>query len=586
MNGIEQIRRRLAEQEASEAAKIRTSEHVSDWRMSLSGADSCTEVFNRLKPIASANYDSHVAPTGCLDGTRLAIRKQLSDWANDDASELSTLWLNGMAGTGKTAIASTFARTIEDQRILGATFFIDRQEAEHRDLRRIVQTLAYDLAKDNHEQLRALWTVLRDDPKFDRLSYQEQVRLLIKKPLDVGCPETLVVVVDGLDECGASDGASLLRTLVTSLAHHPIKLFVTSRNEARITDTLSDLPHTAIKLQDIAVSEDVRLYWKHGLDELCHREGLPNWQSMVELDELVELTGYLFIYATTLFEVIQDTKTSPIKELVKLLEISRAGSGSAIVFAGQAVEHGPLEKLYLHILAAAVKDKHNNIRSEYAQRMHDILEVVIFAREPLTPQALSDLLNMDREELNAYLGPMRSVLIVPDVNSPEGVVRPLHQSFPDFIRQQGGLVHPNLTMHSTLAEKSIAERCFGQLNNILCFDICHIADASLFNNEVSDLLSRLDERVSAALRYSCRYWLSHLLEHTRAAGRQAQVPLGLDIFCRQHLLHWVEVLSLTEHMNAVQRVMPELMGVMNVGVLVMLLILAHELELLEPPQLG
>jgi hypothetical protein len=81
---------------------------------------------------------------------------------------------------------------------------------------------------------------------------------------------------------------------------------------------------------------------------------------------------------------------------------------------------------------------------------------------------------------------------------------------------------------------------------------------------VSDLLTRLNEHVSAALRYSCKYGLTHLLEHLRAAGSQAQVPLGLAAFCEQHLLHWIEVLSLTKDMNTVQHVMPELLALINV----------------------
>jgi hypothetical protein len=521
-------------------------------------------VHDRLKPITSAYFDSSLAPTGCLEGTRVATHRKLADWANDGAQELTTLWLNGMAGTGKTAIASTFARDMKEQGILGATFFVDRQEAQRRDLSRIVQTLAYDLAKDDYRQLKAVWTVLRDDPAFERLSFEKQVRHLIKEPLDIVLPETLVIVIDGLDECGAANGASLLETLVKSLEKHPIKLFATSRNEAQIVDTLRDLPHTLYKLQDVEVSGDVQLYWEYNLDELRRRNRLPDWRSMVALDELVELTGYLFIYATTLFDVIQDTKASPIKELVKLLEISRAGSGSTIAFADPSVHQGPLEKLYIHILTEAVKDKHGNIRPGYALRVHDILEVVIFAREPITPQGLSDLLDMDKDELDAYLMLLRSVLVVPDVNSLDGVVRPLHQSFPDFVRQQGNLVHSQLTMHLTVAHNHVAEKCLCQLNKHLHFDICHLKDASLFNREVLDLPTRLSRHVSAALRYSCRYWLSHLLEHTQAAGLQAHVPLGLDVFCEQHLLHWIELLSLVGDMITVQRMMPELISLINV----------------------
>jgi hypothetical protein len=489
----------------------------------------------------------------------------LSEWANDGADELTTFWLNGMAGTGKTAIASTFARTMEQEGILGATFFIDRQQAERRDLCRIVQTLAYNLAKHSHEQLRALWTALRDDPALERLSYQEQVRILIKQPLDVGRPETVVILIDGLDECGASNGASLLHTLVRSLAQHPIKLFVSSRNEADIVTAFHDLPHTPCELQDMEVSVDMQLYWEYNLDMLRRRRRLPDWRTMVQVEELVELTGHLFIFAATILKIISNIRTSPIKKLRDLLEISRSGSGSAVAFGGPE-KHGPLERLYIHILGEGVKDDDGIMSTEYADRLHDILEVVIFAQTPISPRTLSDLLDMDFDDLDSYLSPLHSVLFVPDATIADGVVLPLHQSFPDFVREQGGLVHPNLAMDLTVVDKHIAEHCLVQLSRHLHVDMCRIKDASLFNSEVLDLETLLKQYISAAIRYSCQYWITHWLRHIQVAGSKAQVPLGLDVFCGQHLLHWIEVLSLTGDMNDVQRVIPELMLAMNVRV--------------------
>jgi hypothetical protein len=296
---------------------------------------------------------------------------------------------------------------------------------------------------------------------------------------------------------------------------------------------------------------------------LCRGRGLPDWHSMIAVEEWVKLTGDLFIYATTIMKIISNNKTSPIKKLRDLLDISRSVNGSAIAFVGSE-NRGPLEKLYIHILGEAVQDNDGITRAEDAQNLHDILEVVVYTQEPITLRALSDLVGMDLDDLNAYLSPLHSVLVAPDATSIDGKLRFLHQSFPDFVRQQGGIVHSKLTMSAALAHKNIAEYCFSQLNKFLRFDICEIKDPSLFNHEVSDLLTRLNEHVSAALRYSCKYGLTHLLEHLRAAGSQAQVPLGLAAFCEQHLLHWIEVLSLTKDMNTVQHVMPELLALINV----------------------
>jgi hypothetical protein len=493
----------------------------------------------------------------------VSIQAQLAEWANDGAEGLTTLWLSGMAGTGKTAIASTFASSMADEGILGATFFIDRQQAERRDLSRIVQTLAYDLGKRSHTHLQEMSTVLRDDPTFERLSFKKQARLLIEKPLNIVRPETMVVVIDALDECDASDRASLLETLITSFANHPIKLFVTSRNEVDIANAFRNVDHRSIKLQEVDASGDVRLYWERKLDQLCHRERLSDWRSVVSLERLVEITGHLFIYATTILEIIVDVRTNPIRKLHELLEISGPGSVPATAF-DDSIDHSPLEKLYMHIIAEAVKDTRGNIRTEYVLRLHDILEVVIFAREPLTPHALSDFLEMDKDELDRYLSPLCSVLQLPDASDPDGVVRALHQSFPDFVREQGGLVHPKLTIDATVTELHLTERCMVQLNKRLHFNMCGLDDPSLFNDEISDLEARLRQYLTAALRYSCRFWITHWLAHIRAAGSQAQLPHGLDDFCAEHLLHWIEVLSLTKDLPAVQKAMPALISEVEV----------------------
>jgi hypothetical protein len=213
-----------------------------------------------------------------------------------------------------------------------------------------------------------------------------------------------------------------------------------------------------------------------------------------------------------------------------------------------------------------MKDDDGNMSTEYAHHIHDILEVVIFAQEPVTPKALSDLLDMDMDELCVHLSFLRSVLVVPNATSPNEVVRSLHQSFLDFVCQQGGLVHPKLTMHVTVAEKHLTELCLLQLSKHLHRDMCRIKDATLFNSEVLDLKTRLNEFVSAALRYSCRFWITHWLNHIKGADAEAKIPLGLTVFCRQHLLHWIEVLSLIGDTDAVQRVMPELILVVNVRV--------------------
>jgi hypothetical protein len=495
------------------------------------------------------------------------VLEKLSHWAHDDAPQLSTAWLNGMAGTGKSAIANTFANRMEEAGILGATFCVDRQVADRRDPHRIVQSLAYDLAARNHERLRALWSSLCANPAILDMPLRDQVDALVKKPLECASSETLVILIDGLDECNPSDGARLLSTLVTCLTCFPIKLFVASRSDREITRKFTSILPTEIRLQDQPeeeVRKDVQSYWVNGLDTLCLNQCLPDWRDIVSIELLVELTGELFIYAATVLKIIENTRGSSIAKLQALLKVSRSGVGSAIAFGGPE-KPSRLEDLYVYVLTEALQDNNRQMSSEYAVKLHDILEVVLLAREPLTAPALSELLEMDRVELDSYLSTLTSVLVIPDVKDDLGVVRPFHQSFPDFILGHGHYVHQNLTIHSTIAHMHFAEHCLGLLGRKLHVDMCGIYDPSLFNTEVLGLQARLDKYVSVALRYSSRYWVVHWLEVLRAADLQNQMPSGLDELCNRHLLHWIEILSLTRVFDVVLQVMPELLAAFKVS---------------------
>jgi hypothetical protein len=461
-----------------------------------------------------------------------------------------------MAGTGKSAISTTFARKMEEQGNLGAAFFVDRQVAERTGPYRIVQTLAYDLAERDHDRLRALSSTLSAKPTITDMSLRYQVHALIKKPLDVTCNETLVIVIDGLDECVPSDGTQLLSTLVACLSDFPIKLLVSSRSEPAIVKSFSSIRHNPILLQEQPadeVAKDVRLYWEHSLDQLCLLRGAADWRSSASIDQLVQLTGLLFIYASTVLKVVQITKHDPIGKLTEFL--AKVSTGTSLT---EVHGHSLLDDLYLRIVTQAVSDDDSTVNSKYVHRLRAILEVIIFARRPLTPHALSQLLNIDAHELNSYLATLVSVLVIPDASNSDGVVRPLHQSFPDFVCQYSGRVHPDLAIDAATANAHFTEHCLARLNKDLRFDICNIGDSSLFNNEVEDLEGRLRTNGPLALCYSCEFWPVHCLSGMPSIDLQCEVPLGLVEFCHNHVLHWIELLSLIDGLNVIPRVVSKL----------------------------
>jgi 2-phosphoglycerate kinase len=109
----------------------------------------------RLKYLSAARqarYDSahtEVRRCKCTAGTRESILGTLWNWKkNPDSPKI--YWMNGMAGTGKTTIAYTLSENLNAAHQLGASFFCSRSLPDCRDARRIVPTLAYQLARFSH----------------------------------------------------------------------------------------------------------------------------------------------------------------------------------------------------------------------------------------------------------------------------------------------------------------------------------------------------------------------------------------------------------------------------------------------------
>ena len=81
-------------------------------------------LLDRMYHVADAGYLCGDRK-GCMTGTRREILSDLENWLNDDQDK-RVFWLNGLAGTGKSAIAQTFAETSFVSGKLGASFFCSR----------------------------------------------------------------------------------------------------------------------------------------------------------------------------------------------------------------------------------------------------------------------------------------------------------------------------------------------------------------------------------------------------------------------------------------------------------------------------
>ncbi|KAF8675716.1 WD40 repeat-like protein [Rhizoctonia solani] len=194
-----------------------------------------------LSPVESAIYNSllshDVNRRACTQNTRSDILLELDQWSLDQ-NKPSVYWMNGMAGTGKTTIAYTFSRCLENRGALGASFFCTRTSEECQNVGRIIPTIAYQLAQCSPAFRSALLEVLEQQPNIKSQSIDRQCERLIKEPLSRlknKMTKGLVVVIDALDECSNANGVrTILEVLFRITPTLPLRFFVTSRPEPDI----------------------------------------------------------------------------------------------------------------------------------------------------------------------------------------------------------------------------------------------------------------------------------------------------------------------------------------------------------------
>jgi len=169
---------------------------------------------------------------GCLRGTRKGVLCEIERWLMGK-QEQRIFWLNGLAGTGKSTIAQTFAETSFADRKLGASFFCSRDFNDWSNLRAIFPTLAFQLAYQYPSFRKELLPVLKANPDARREALCSQMEKLIVGPLRATRIPTLIII-DALDECKDEQLASAILSILSRYVNEipTVKFFITGRPEA------------------------------------------------------------------------------------------------------------------------------------------------------------------------------------------------------------------------------------------------------------------------------------------------------------------------------------------------------------------
>ena len=82
-----------------------------------------------------APYNSNDVRRSCLEGTRVDFLRDIYTWISAACDRGAAtpdggivLWINGLAGTGKTTVARSVAEWCDKRGVLGGSFFCSRSD--------------------------------------------------------------------------------------------------------------------------------------------------------------------------------------------------------------------------------------------------------------------------------------------------------------------------------------------------------------------------------------------------------------------------------------------------------------------------
>ncbi|KAF4340020.1 heterokaryon incompatibility protein het-E-1 [Fusarium beomiforme] len=164
---------------------------------------------DQLPYVSDAVWDSHAEEHNatCLENTSEDILREIKDWIADATDQSRTVfWLNGMAGTGKSTISRTIARSLSQNGTLGASFFFKRGEVNRGGISKFVTTIARQLAMNQPALEPFIHSAVRHDPMIASKALRNQFEKLIMEPLSLCSKEfrsktPVAIVIDALDEC-------------------------------------------------------------------------------------------------------------------------------------------------------------------------------------------------------------------------------------------------------------------------------------------------------------------------------------------------------------------------------------------------
>ncbi|KAJ2918741.1 hypothetical protein MD484_g1643, partial [Candolleomyces efflorescens] len=317
----------------------------------LPGLDALQFLYEHAATGAMHDSDERYPPPLCHAGTREVVILRIKRWFGFlTKPDKPIMWIHAPAGYGKTAIAGTISKLLEeaeglDFSPLGATFYFWRTSPDRNSPQRFIITIAYQLAVAIPELVPFIESSVKRNPMILRKTLETQVQKLIIEPFKAlgeldDIPNRLIIV-DGLDECIKSNqeykvereyaenqekNQTRILDLINTLQSHqlPLSFLVLSRPEEWIKRHIQSAEfRRVVEVVDLYTLgdhlNDTETYIRAELSRIAARikadetltQGDDEWPGEEMVQTFVKRTNGHILYASTAIRHIDNPYGDP-----------------------------------------------------------------------------------------------------------------------------------------------------------------------------------------------------------------------------------------------------------------------------------
>ena len=333
------------------------------------------------------------------------------------------------------------------------------------------------------------------------------------------------IIIDALDECETGLPELLNFIVQNASTSHQTKWIVSSRNEHRIQKQL-ELNDTRIRLNlelnATYVSYAVEIYIKYKLSQLTSLKSDQTLQRKVQ-DQVCRKANGTFLWVALVLKELQDVESWDMLQVIEEMPTDLIPFYDRMIKQIRILKH-KYPEFCLLVLSTMT----------FSYRPLHLLELAVLS-------GLPDQISGNIESVKLIVEMCGSFLTIR-----EDYVYLIHQSAKDYLSKSATIkVFPSsgrAEIHHVIFSRSMEI-----MVKTLRKDLYNLRYPGLSIDQVK----KPDPDPLATVRYSCIYWVDHLLEGNDCSKNENDLRNSEMVyrFIQKHFLVWLEALSLTGNIS-------------------------------------